>query len=292
MSIPKAGDGYWFLSRLLYDKRKILLKYSIMAKLHEKLGLSEEQLQQLFKDPNSFDPQLREKVLRATRFSGTKALVGIVAGVVLFIVSMYFGINYYTSIIIEQTAELPGDPQAFDPVASLPAVQAHAGAGAELLSLEAHYLKSDGSMDLTVTDPYSPRAEYEFFIRDDANGKAAPPLGAGGVEGGFYYKNVSVDVYQPGQWRHVRSMGSEYSYQNKGMDRDESILRFDNLRPAPLPSCTFGEIWQQAIELGAPSNALADISYSLTYQGEPRYEFRISDSDYEFTFDADCQIVN
>jgi hypothetical protein len=280
-----------------------------MAKLHEKLGISEEQLQELMKNPQNFDPQLRQRIMKTVRFSALKTAAGVAAAIVLFGGGLFFGINYLTGTLIEQTAELPGNPAAFDPIKSLPAVQAHAttgkGAGnageagtgptAELLSIDAKYVKADGTLDLTVTDPYRPRADYQFFIRDDANGKEAPPLGAGGVEGGFYHKTVSVDVYEPGQWRHVRSMGSggssEYSYQNKGMDRDEGSLRFDNPRPAPLPSCTFATLWQKAIELGAPANALADINYSLTYQGDPRYQFSISGSDYDFTFGADCRLI-
>jgi hypothetical protein len=267
-----------------------------MPKLHEKLGLSEEQLQEFMKNPQSFDPQLREKISKAASFSVLKFSLGLVLAIVLFGGGILYGINYLTGTIIEQTAELPGDAVAFDPIAALPAVQSHAGAAAELLSIDAQYVKSDGTLDLTITDPYRPRVEYEFFIRDDSAGKEAPPLGAGGIEGGFYNKKVSVDVYEPGQWRHVRSMGSggssEYSYQNKGMDRDEGSLVFDNPRPAPAPACSFGELWQVAMEMGAPADALAGIRYNLTYDGEPRYEFRIEGSNHKYEFKADCQIVN
>jgi len=267
-----------------------------MPKLHEKLGLSEEQLQEFMKNPQSFDPQLREKISKAARFSVLKFSLGLVLAIVLFGGGILYGINYLTGTIIEQTAEIPGDATAFDPIASLPAVQAHAGAAAELLSIEAKFVKSNGTLDLTVTDPYRPRVEYEFFIPEQADGKAAPPLGAGGVEGGFYNKKVSVDVYEPGQWRHVRTFGgdvsSEYSYQNKGMDRDEGSLVFDNPRPAPAPACSFGVLWQVAMEKGAPADALAGIRYNLTYDGEPRYEFRIEGSNHKYEFKADCQIVN
>lgn len=266
-----------------------------MSKLHQKLGLSEEQLQEFMKNPQSFDPQLREKISKAARFSVLKYAFAIVAGIVVFGATMLYGINYLTGTIIEQTAELPGDAAAFDPIAALPAVQSHAGAVAELLSIDAQYVKSDGTLDLTITDPYRPRVEYEFFIRDDSAGKEAPPLGAGGIEGGFYNKKVSVDVYEPGQWRHVRSMGSggssEYSYQNKGMDRDEGSLVFDNPRPAPAPACSFGELWQVAMEMGAPADALASIRYDLTYQGEVRYNFQISGTSLRFEFNADCSVI-
>lgn len=266
-----------------------------MPKLHEKLGLSEEQLQEFMKNPQSFDPQLREKISKAASFSVLKFSLGLVLAIVLFGGGILYGINYLTGTIIEQTAEIPGDATAFDPIASLPAVQAHAGAAAELLSIEAKFVKSNGTLDLTVTDPYRPRVEYEFFIRDNSPGKEAPPLGAGGVEGGFYNKKVSVDVYEPGQWRHVRSMGSggssEYSYQNKGMDRDEGSLVFDNPRPAPVPACRFGELWQVAMERGAPADALAGIRYDLTYQGEVRYNFEISGTSHRFEFNADCKII-
>src|SRR5262249_565115 len=42
------------------------------------------------------------------------------------------------------------DPGHFDPVAALPQVQAFVGAGSELISMQAQYIRPDGTMDLNA----------------------------------------------------------------------------------------------------------------------------------------------
>jgi hypothetical protein len=266
-----------------------------MPNLNEKLGLTPEQLQQYLKNPQNMDPMMRDRIMKATRFSGTKIVIGILVPIVLFIGGLIYGINYLTGTIIEQTAEIPGDPKTFDPVASLPTVKAHAGPTAKLVSIDASYVKSDGTLDLTVTKPYSPEVTYNFFAAATDENREAPPLGAGGVEGGFWYKSIDVDVYEPGQWRHVTSMGSggssEYSYQNKGMDKDEGSVIYGKPVEITEPKCSFKDLWAAVIEKGAPKDAVADIEYNLRYDGKPRYTFDISGTDYDYDFGEDCKMI-
>jgi hypothetical protein len=265
-----------------------------MANLYEKLGITKEQLQEYLKNPQNMDPMTRDRIMKATRFSGTKILIGVLLPIILFGVGLFYGINYLTGTIIEQTAEVPGDATHFDPIASLEAVKAHAGLGSKLTSIDAMYVGSDGTLDITRTEPYSPKVKYELFVEADSEGKDAPPMGAGGVEGGYWYRRITMDVYEPGQWRHVISMGgggsSEYSYQNKGMDKDEGSVQYGKPVEAPDPKCSFKDLWAAALEKGAPKDAVANIDYELTYKGEPKYTFEISGTDYDYVFDGECKI--
>jgi hypothetical protein len=266
-----------------------------MANLYDKLGLSKEQFEQMMKNPQGMDPMMKDQVMKATRFSGLKIAVGIVLPIIIFMGALIYGINYLTGTVIEQTAEIPGDPKTFDPVTSLLAVEAHAGEGVKLMSIDASYVKSDGTLDLTVTKPYSPEVKYEFYREKKDETKEAPPLGAGGVEGGFWYENVSIDVYEPGQWRHVISMGgggsSEYSYQNKGMDKDVGSVQYGKPVSIPEPKCSFKDLWAAAMEKGAPKDAVADIKYDDDYKGGAQYAFDISGTDFDYDFGEDCKMV-
>ena len=186
------------------------------------------------------------------------------------------------------TREVPGDPASFDPIASLGGVSDFAGSDAQLISIDARFVRSDGTMDLTASYTPGPRVNYEFALPTDPPADA-PPVGAGG--GSTWYLPVTIEVYQPGQWRHVTSMGggvsTEYSYMNKGMDRDTSSPTTSPREFVPEPTCSFADLWQVAIQQKeAPEDAVA----TITYDGRGYY-FRISDLGISEYFDADCQLT-
>jgi hypothetical protein len=54
----------------------------------------------------------------------------------------------------------------------------------------------------------------------------------------------------------------------------------------PPPRCSFADLWQHAVTAGAPSGAVARITYI-----DKGYGFRISDTDVSIAFDHDCQPV-
>lgn len=208
-------------------------------------------------------------------FLGVAATVGLVFG------GMHLG-NYIVSFWIE-TFELKGDPAHFDPITSLGEIRSHFDAHAKLSSLRLQYVRSDGTMDLTAG--YKPTATYTFYRELTEPPKNAPPVGAGGTSNGKWYEPVTAEVYEPGQWRHVESNNSEYNYMNKGIELDRSTATHLPSAFVEDPHCSIAEFWKVAIEKGAPSEAVATITY-----GERGYDFRIIQTSIGLQFGHDCQL--
>jgi hypothetical protein len=183
------------------------------------------------------------------------------------------------------TREVPGNAASFDPVAALPGVADYAGTGAQLLSINAYYVRSDGTMDLTV-DTYHPYVEYNF-VREVPAPADAPPVGAGGSFSGKWYEPVEIKASKPGQWFHVDAGSSEYDYMNKGMERETSRPTSSQQSIVPTPKCTFARLWQTAMQVKeVPKSAVATIEYN--YDG---YDFRIGDLSIWMKFDMDCRLT-
>jgi hypothetical protein len=187
------------------------------------------------------------------------------------------------------TRPLPGDAASFNPITALPDVTAYAGAGAQLVSIDATYVRSDGTLDLTATS-YRPFVTYKFVREVDAP-KDAPPVGAAGNSGGQWYEPITIDVYQPGQWRSVSRTGGgvslKYSYMNKGMERETDDPTSSPQTILPFPKCSFADLWKQAIQQHeAPKDAVAIIRYE-----RDGYSFTISGISVFMRFDMDCKPV-
>lgn len=180
------------------------------------------------------------------------------------------------------TREVPGDATHFDPIASFDALKAYAGEGALLTSFDAYYVRSDGTMDLTAD--YYPHAGLEFVIPTTAPADA-PPIGAGGSTSGKWYIPVDIDIAQPGQWWHVTSGSSEYSYMTKGMEREADDPTSSDQTLLADPTCPFATLWQEAIKHDAPQSAVAIIRYDAD-----GYDFTISDVSVYLEFDANCKL--
>src|SRR5436190_7302925 len=117
------------------------------------------------------------------------------------------------------TRDVPGDAAHFDPVTSYPSVLDYAGTGAELVSVDAYYVRSDGTAELNATYSPAPYVDYNFVRKLDKAPPNAPPIGAGGANTDPWYEPVEIRLYQPGQMRQVTSGGNSYTYVNKGMER-------------------------------------------------------------------------
>jgi hypothetical protein len=188
-----------------------------------------------------------------------------------------------------ETKPVSGDPSHFDPLAGLADAQAFAGSDAELVSIVASYVRSDGTMDLTATYKPAPNTEYKF-LREVPKPADAPPVGAGGTKGGKWYQPITIDVYEPGQTRHVTSIGggisTEYNYTNQGMEKnleDPTTNPSDEIISAP--TCSFADFWKEALKKDAPSDAVAVIEYN-----SDGYEFNIVGT-LVLRFDQDCNLV-
>lgn len=217
----------------------------------------------------------------------TAGIIG-VAVVVAGIGAMMFFINQLTGSW-EETFELSGDTTHFNPITAVNEIRSHIDPNAKLASIDINYVRADGTMDLSAK--YRPTAEYEFYRELPEPPKDAPPVGAGGTVNGKWYEQVEADVYEPGQWRHVKSVGggvsTEYSYSNKGIDLDRSST--PTATPPEFiedPQCEIKKFWDEAIKKGAPKDAVARVSYDK--QG---YEFRISDADINLEFGNDCKLI-
>ncbi len=225
---------------------------------------------------------------------GASILLGVFAGfAAVFAPNMLNSlVTLFTGIETAQSRAVEGDAAAFDPIAAYESIAAFAGEGAQLVSFEAYYVRSDGTLDLTATYTPSPRVTVEYLL-EVARPDNAPPPGVAGSGGDKWYQSVIIEAYRPGQRRSVTQTGggvrTSYSYVNEGMTRD---LRGDpSTRVEPFlsaPRCAFREMWSVALERGAPADAVAVIEYD-----EEGYEFEINipDRRVSLRFDTDCALI-
>jgi hypothetical protein len=196
------------------------------------------------------------------------------------------------NIFGEDTREVPGDATAFDPIASYAEIEAYAkgeAASIRFIEMDATFVKSDGTLDLTA-ESYFPIVTYRFAISAERP-EDAPPIGAGGSTGD-YEQLVTIRAFQPGQMRSVTSMSggvrTQYTYRHLGLERD-----IDDPSPAgqqetsPVPTCSFADLWESAIQHDAPRDAVAIIRYD---DGE--YSFNISGMSINLEFDQSCEVIN
>lgn len=223
--------------------------------------------------------------------------LGCFLSLVILIVVGYFAFTYViiplfaTGFGMADTRPVPGDPRRFDPIAALPEVQEYAGEGALLYAIDANYVRRDGTLDLNAEYSPKPYVDFEFY-REVPRPADAPPVGAGGSVEDKWYERVTIRAYEPGQWRQVTTIGggitTRYSYMNQGMERDISSPTASRPgEPPAAPMCSFGQLWDAALERGAPADAVAVIEYDA--QG---YDFRINGASIALRFNQDCRVTN
>jgi len=182
----------------------------------------------------------------------------------------------------------PGDPRAFDPVASFAAVAAYAGPGATLVRMRAEQVRSDGRLDLTARYQPSPRAQYDF-VREVPPPADAPPVGAGAPADGRWRQRIEVDLSRPGTRRYVRKVGKggvlETQYVVRGMDRREEEPGGALVETIAPPGCPLRDLWRIALEQGVPANAVASIGYD-----RDGYEFDVRGTRWSLRFGSDCKL--
>jgi hypothetical protein len=202
-------------------------------------------------------------------------------GVLVLLVPLLAGIWACPEEAKVHSAVPPGDMSRYDPFMALGAVRDFVGAEAELLSINARFVRSDGSMDLKAE--YEPYAAYTF-LRKRSTGSDRP-VGAGG---GASHEKVQIRVGAPGNIYRM-STGSpsvKINVPHKGMvEIGKSKARQKDLKEVlKPPSCTPKALWASAIELGAPKDAVAVIGY-----GKRGYSFRIQDLELIYNFDFSCK---
>jgi hypothetical protein len=188
-----------------------------------------------------------------------------------------------------ETRTVPGNANAFDPIAAFEAVKTFAGSNVQLVSIEASQVRRDGTLDLTASYRPAPYVTYRF-VRAVARPTNAPPVGAGGTRDGPWFETITIDAYEPGQHRRVKQTTAShrrtYTYVNEGMTRaiGEPSTGSDIERIVAAPRCSLVELWAIAIKSGAPQQAVARINYDAK-----GYRFSISGTKLNLAFDATCQ---
>ncbi len=212
---------------------------------------------------------------------------------------------------IDNTANIPGDINAFDPVAAIPKVAVFAGKtvnwdfsksikGVVLLSIEARLIRPNGTMDIEAE--YKPTARYKFLAmpvpEKEKKERSTVPLGAqkeiqDTVKRVDY---VQIFILKP-EKRNVREAGYEGTRMMKHAGMEKVVkagYRFSSwehsyrIGEVASPPLSFSLIWQKAIEQGAPSeNAVANIFYDV----ENGYTFEIEQTDYKYTFNLKGDFV-
>ena len=211
------------------------------------------------------------KLLSTIRFTGVLVLLG----------SLLTGSWACPDEAKVHSADPPGDHARYDPFKVIGAVQDFAGAEAKLLSINARFVRSDGTMDLEAD--YEPYAVYTFLRTLAADSDR--PIGAGGSAS---HERVQIRVGAPG-YISRQSTGStnvKIRLPHKGMvEVGKSKAKKKDLdKVLPPPQCTAKGLWASAIELGAPKDAVAVIGYQ-----KHGYTFRIKDLELKHNFDFSCQ---
>ena len=215
-----------------------------------------------------------------------KVLLVTVAALIV-VVGGIAGLFWYTSVDLQHTASPPGDPTKFDPIARFSEIEQFAGPNMKLLSMEADFVKPDGTMDLKASYDPGPHTTYAF-VHGVPPPKDAPPVGAGGSASGTWLEPVTVTVSRPGQFRSYSSVSANssvsYQYFDLGMQREADDVTADV--PGTIvaePICKLSDLWSAAIEQGAPKNSVATITYD-----NDGYAFDINDANFEMKFDDHC----
>jgi|SRR5687768_3661860 len=202
-------------------------------------------------------------------------VIGGIGCVVLVGIVIFAFVRFFSAVIgevmNEETFEV-SKPSAFDPFAGLGEVQPQVGAASRLVSIEASGVRPDGTMDLTAEYTPGPRASYEFIEPTEEGKDKMPPVGAGRKPDDVWARGVKAEAYRPGQTSHITKRGgsvnAEYYHTNDGV-----TVKFDSPRAQalpsalPSPSVSTKEMWEKALSLGAPKDAVAQVSYDAKGYG-------------------------
>jgi hypothetical protein len=218
---------------------------------------------------------------------GGLALAG-VAGLGNIIPGVTDLFNQLGGSLVGVSSRSVANPTAYNPIAQFDEARAFAGPEAQLVDFHANGVRSDGTVDLTVTS-FNAFVTYEFVNRVPPP-ENAPPVGAGGAADGVYYEPVRIEAFRPGTMRTISQTGGGMSVRsqviNQGLMRTAGDVTANIAGEViPPPACSFAALWQIAIEReDAPANAVASIRYD-----EDGYDFNIQGV-ASLDFDTNCRL--
>jgi hypothetical protein len=194
-----------------------------------------------------------------------------------------------TGVRAPETRKIASDASNFDPFGAYDEISAFAGQDAQLIEINASYVRADGTMDLTATYSPSPYVDYKFAREVERPGDA-PPVGVAGSTNGPWYEPITIRAFQPGQRRHTSitkgGVRTSFDWVNEGLVRDVSDPT-SSLSPEFIarPQCSPADLWKAALEEDAPRDAVAVIRYDKN-----GYSFVISGAQVSLQFDMECKL--
>ena len=191
-----------------------------------------------------------------------------------------------------ETFPLNSSASHFNPFASIDEIRNRVGLNAHLVSIEASYVRSDGTMDLTASYKPAPNVKYSFAVPLDKGPVDMPPVGAGRKPGDVWVQLVDVNCYLPGQMVYVSRMSgrssSQFSYHNEGMDIKRRRANMATLEPdIGQPKVSTLDLWNMALSKGAPKDAVATIRFDTN-----GYKFAIAALNIQISLDANGKPIN
>jgi hypothetical protein len=226
------------------------------------------------KDKNDEKPKNNEKEKRAPRRGFLPAGCVGALGIGVLIVGSIFACGFLPvflgGIFLDQRWFVPGSASSFDPIALYPEILQYAGTDNQLIYMQAKYVRSDGTLDLYAN--YDPEVYYYFAHEIEPPG-GRKPIGVGSAPEGSYYETVSVSVDN-----------DEFPFT---MDRSSfQSTTAEDKSFVSAPACSFADLWEIALERGAPQSAVASIYYD-----DSGYRFSIDGTSTNITFDVNCKVI-
>ncbi len=196
-----------------------------------------------------------------------------IASIVLLMFFCSFGSALFGGVFFEFMWFAPGDNRNFDPIANFDAVYDRVGRHNQFVSMEARFVRMDGTLDLWAT--YDPKVYYQFTRTTlPVNAK---PIGAGGNAEGVQYNTTRIILDSKNDGFHLI---------NFIMDADYWVMTQPVDTPVSPPTCPLRDLWAVALAAGAPELAVATIDYDAD-----GYDFEIRDTDFRFRFGMDCGLI-
>lgn len=193
-------------------------------------------------------------------------------------------------VVAKESQPVPGDAAHFDPVASVSAVHAYLNDENEhLLSIEAHAVRPDGTVDLTSDTKPTPYVDYKFqrTLETIATRAATENAGSDSNNPDIFYRVLTVNLSKPGQQKRNFQNQDSDTYTTKGMGINDINIFTAGGTPVSDPTCSFADLWDIAKTKDAPSSAVATILYDDT-----GYHFSIEGMTISLDFTSSCELAS
>lgn len=163
---------------------------------------------------------------------------------------------------LELARQLPGFPHRVDPVALLPAVRRAAATSLplRLISMKARYAGPQGLVDLDGPG-YQGSVEYRF--QEEAPPPTPVPAGP------------KPPLGVPRTERPIFTTDWSMSLDRNGLNVSHQLFMPGFFKAVPDPSCSVKQVWEAALDAGAPAHAVARLEYQRAIGGQAAWSFEI-----------------